>query len=175
MALNNSWFLEQARAGNAYNCATTGAVTLTTVSTTCTGLVISNPIGSGKNVVMWKAAFAPSTAPAGVSVVGLAISPGIQATNNTHTTPAVIHNAIASGSNANVGKALCDSAATLVGTPVWLWPLASVVATASITPTKYLEEINGSIILPPGTHLSFSYLTTAALGIAAFSWVEVDD
>lgn len=173
MALNNSWFLEQARLGKAYNCSTTGAVTLSTVSTTCTGLAISNPIGSGVDVIMWKAAFVPSTAPAGAAVVGLAVSPGIQATNNTHTTPAVIHNAIANGSDASVGKALCDSAATLVGTPVWLWPMASVVAASSITPTKYLEEINGSIILPPGTHLSFSYLTTAAVGIAAFSWVEV--
>jgi hypothetical protein len=39
----------------------------------------------------------------------------------------------------------------------------------------YVDETDGQIILPPGTHLSLSYLTTAAVGIAAMTWVEIDE
>ncbi len=173
MAYSSDWFLEQARLGNMYHSCSTGAVTLSTVSATCTGLVLSNPIGSGKYLVVEKVRFAPSTAPAGASVVGLAISASVQTTEVVHTTPAVIHNAICTGSNLNVGVAKVDSAATLGAAPVWLRPMGSVVAASSITPDMYVDETKGDIILPPGTNLSFSYLTTAAVGIGAFSWAEV--
>jgi len=132
-----------------------------------------NPPGSNKNLVIKRVSFVPSTAPAGASVVGLAISPAVQSTAVTHTAAVVIHNAIATGSDKNVGVAKADSSSTLPATPVWLRPLGSVVAASSISPAAYHEDVNGDIILPPGTNLSFSYLTTAAVGIAAMSWVEV--
>lgn len=168
------WFLEQARLGNMYHACSAGAVTLSTVSATCTGLALSNPFGSGKNVIVKRVSFQPSTAPAGAAVVGLAISPAVSQTAVVHTTPAVIHNAIANGSNLNVGVASVDVAATLPAAPVWLRPIGGVVAGSSITPGKYTEEVNGEIILPPGTNLSLSYLTTAAVGIASVTWAEVD-
>ena len=37
------------------------------------------------------------------------------------------------------------------------------------------EEIDGEIIIPPGGCLSLSYLTTAAVGIASVTWVEVNE
>jgi hypothetical protein len=171
----DSWFLEQARLGNMYNACSTGAVTLSTVSATCTGLALSNPYGSRKLLVVKQARFAPSTAPAGAAVVGLAVSPAASVTAVTHTTPAVIHNAIARGSNVDTGVGLVDSAATLPAAPVWLRPLGGVVAASSIEPSVYVDETNGSIIIPPGASLSFSYLTTAAVGIASFTWVEIDE
>lgn len=171
--MSNPFFLSQARVGKLYHACSAGAVTLSTLSTTCTGLALSNPIGSGYNLVIESISFVPSTAPAGASVVGIAISPGVQTTDPTHTTPMVIHNGIMTGSNLNVGVAKCDAAATLVGTPVWLRPMASVVAASSITPCKYEDYTDGTIILPPGTHLSLSYLTTAAVGIASITWAEV--
>ena len=169
------WFLEQARQGKMYHSSSGGAVTLSTVSATCLGLVLSNPYGSGKRLVVRKARFVPTTAPAGISAVGLAISSAISQTAVTHTTPAVIHNSIMAGSNFSVGVGTVDTSATLPAAPVWLTGLGSVVAASSITPTTYKEDIDGSIILPPGTNLSFSYLTTAAVGIASFVWVEIDE
>ena len=169
-----TWFLEQARLGNMYNACSTGAVTLSTVSATCTGLALSNPYGSGKLLVVKQVRFAPSTAPAGAAVVGLAVSPAVNVTAVTHTTPIVIHNAIANGSNVDTGVALVDSAATLPAAPVWLRPIGSVVAASSIEPGMYVDETNGSIIVPPGANLSLSYLTTAAVGIASITWVEID-
>lgn len=169
------WFIEQARLGNMFHACTAGAVTLSTVSATCTGLALSNPYGSGKRLVVAQVRFAPSTAPAGAAVVGLAISPAVSATAVTHTTPAVIHNSIMMGSNLKVGAGLADAAATLPAAPVWLRPIGSVVAASSITPGMYVDETNGAIILPPGTNLSLSYLTTAAVGIASMTWVEIDE
>lgn len=175
MTMATDWFLEQARLGKMYNACSAGAVTLSTVSTTCTGLALSNTYGSGKLLVVYRVDFAPSTAPAGAAVVGLAIHTAISPTAVTHTTPMVIHNSIAKGNVSGTGAGLCDAAATLPSTPLWLRPMASVVAASSISPTKYADYTNGSIIVPPGGCLSLSYLTTAAVGIASVTWVEIDE
>lgn len=173
MAYTNDWFLEQARLGNMYNACSAGAVTLSTVSATHTGLALTNPFGSGKNLVVKEVRFSPSTAPGGASVVGIAISPAVSSTAVVHGTPMVVHNAIDIGSNLSVGVGLADAASTLPAAPVWLRPIGSVVAASSITPGMYVENVDGTIILPPGTNLSLSYLTTAAVGIASVTWVEV--
>ena len=175
MSTSSDWFLEQARLGNMFHACSAGAVTLTTLNTTCTGLALSNSYGSGKLLVVKTVSFAPSTAPAGVAVVGIAIHTALSATETTHTTPMVVHNAIAKGnvSSSAVGKA--DASATLASTPLWLRPMACVTATSSITPTKYNEYVNGDIIIAPGGCMSLSYLTTAAVGIASVTWVEINE
>lgn len=170
----SDWFLEMARLGKMFHACSAGAVTLSTVSATCTGLVLSNPWGSGKNLIVAKVRFAPSTAPAGAAVVGLGISPAPSQTAVVHTTPAVVHNGIMSGSNLNLGVGQVDAAATLPAAPVWLRPIGGVVAASSISPAAYVDETDGEIILPPGTNLSLMYLTTAAIGIASMAWAEVE-
>jgi hypothetical protein len=170
----SEWFREQALLGNMYHACSAGAVTLSTVSTTCTGLALSNPPGSGKNLVIKTVSFQPSTAPAGAAVVGLSIHTALSSVDSTHTTPMVIHNAKASGAVSNC-KARADAAATLISTPLWLRPIGGVVAASTLTPGKYTENVDGDIIIPPGGVLSLSYLTTAAVGIAAVTWVEVDE
>ena len=170
----SEWFREQALLGNMYHACSAGAVTLSTVSTTCTGLALSNPAGSNKLLVVKIVDFVPSTAPAGAAVVGIAIHTAVSETATTHTTPMVVHNAIAKGSTGGgVGKA--DAAATLASTPLWFRPMGSVVAASSISPAKYEEYLNGDLIIPPGGCMSLSYLTTAAVGIASVTWVEIDE
>jgi hypothetical protein len=173
MPASKDWWMEQAQLGNVFHACSTGAVTLSTVSATCTGLALSNAYGSNKLLVVKKVRFAPSTAPGGAAVVGLAISPAVSVTAVTHTTPMVIHNALMFGSNIKNGVGLVDAAATLPAAPVWLRPISSVVAASSLTPGMYVDETLGDIILPPGTNLSLSYLTTAAVGIASITWAEV--
>lgn len=170
----SDWFREQALQGNMYHACSAGAVTLSTVSTTCTGLALSNSPGSGKKLVVKTVSFQPSTAPAGAAVVGLAIHTAISTTEATHTTPMVVHNAVCAGAVTN-SKGKADAAATLPSTPLWLRPMGSVVASSSISPAKYTEEVNGDIIIPPGGCLSLSYLTTAAVGIASVTWVEIPE
>ena len=172
--MSQQWFLDQARLGNMYHACSAGAVTLSTVSKTCTGLSLSNPYGSGKDLVISKVSFQPSTAPAGVAVVGIAISTTTNTTADTNTTPMVIHNAKTAGAT-TAGVAKANAAATLLETPLWLRPMGCVTAASSISPAKYTDETNGDIILVPGSTLSLSYLTTAALGIASITWVEIDE
>lgn len=170
------WFLEQARLGNLFTACSAGAVTLSTVNTTCTGLSLSNSYGSGKLLVIKSVSFAPSTAPAGAAPVGICIHTAISPTETTHTTPMVIHNALASGNtsgvNGCVGKA--DASSTLASTPLWWRAIGQVVAGSSITPAKYKEDLNGDLIILPGGAMSLSYLTTAAVGIASVTWAEID-
>jgi hypothetical protein len=173
MSASPDWWLEQARLGNMYHACSTGAVTLSTVNATCTGLALSNPFGSARNLIVKKVRFAPSTIPAGISVVGLAISPAVSRTAVVHTTPMVIHNAITTGSNINVGAAQVDAAATLPAAPVWFRPIAVQISGSTTTAPVYEDRTDGDIILPPGTNLSLSYLTTAAVGIASITWAEV--
>ena len=172
MAASLDWFLEQARLGNMFHACSAGAVTLSTVSTTCTGLALSNSPSSGRLLVVKKVCFAPSTAPAGAAVVGIAIHTAISPTEATHTTPMVIHNAIAKGSvSGTAGKA--DAAATLPSTPLWFRAMASVVAASSIEPPNYTDFTDGDIIIAPGGCMSLTYLTTAAVGVASVTWVEI--
>ena len=169
----SEWFREQALLGNMYHACSAGAVTLSTVNTTCTGLSLSNPAGSNKLLVIKSVSFQPSTAPAGAAVVGLSIHTALSETATTHTTPMVVHNAIMKGAASSAGKA--DASSTLASTPLWLRPIGGVVAATTLTPGKYKEEVDGEIIIPPGGALSLSYLTTAAVGIASVCWVEIDE
>jgi len=171
--MSQQWFLDQARLGNMYH-ANGLSVTLSALSTTATGLILSNPFGSGKNLVVAEMRFQPSTAPAGASVVYMAVSPAVSQTAVTHTTPAVIHNALTKGSNVDPGVAKADTAATTVGTPVMLRALGSVVAASSISPASYVDYTNGQIIVSPGMSIQFAYTTTAAVGHCSLTWVEVD-
>jgi len=130
--LVEAWFLEQARLGNMFNACSAGAVTLSTVNTTCTGLALSNTWGSGKLLVVKQVDFAPSTAPAGAAVVGICIHTAVSPTAVTHTTPMVIHNAIAKGNVSGQNAGLVDASATLPSTPLWLRAMGSVVAGSSL-------------------------------------------
>ena len=173
--VNVDWWLEQARLGNMYHAASAGAVTLSTVSTTCTGLSLSNSYGSKKLLVVRRVDFVPSTAPAGAAPVFIAIHTAISPTETTHTTPMVVHNALAKGNVSGVAVGKADASSTLASTPLYLRPMGAVVAGSSISPHKYTDYTNGDIIVVPGGALSLSYLTTVAVGIASVTWVEVDE
>lgn len=163
---------DYAKAGQVYHAHTQAAVTLSGLSTTATGLILVNPFGSGKNLVVNTIEWSPTTAPAGASVVGIAVSPAQSATQVTLTTPVTVYNAlIGAAAVAGVGK-VC-TAATTVGTPVYVRALGGVVAASSITPAYIRDDIDGAIILTPGTSLQLAYLTTAAVGMAAICWTEV--
>ena len=175
MTASMDWFLEQARLGKMYHASSAGAVTLSTVSTTCTGLSLSNSWGSKKLLVVKKVVFAPSTAPAGAAPVGISMHTALSTTETTHTTPMVIHNAIPKGNVSSSAAGKADAASTLASTPLWFRAIGGVVAASSISPARLVDETNGDIIIPPGGALSLSYLTTAAVGIASITWVEIDE
>jgi len=161
-----------ARQGLVWSASTQAGVTLSALSTTATGLILCNPYGSGKNIAVIQVEWAFTTAPAGASIVGIAMSPAPSSTAVTHTTPInQIQNALTFGS-ATDSIAKVDTAATTVGTPVFVRTLGGPTAASQITPPYIRDEIQGAIILVPGTSIQLAYVTTAAVGMASITWTE---
>ena len=58
------WFLEQGRIGNLFRAANQAAATVTLINTsTATGLILGNPFGSGKKLVIRDVNFTYTTVP----------------------------------------------------------------------------------------------------------------
>src|ERR1035437_2677585 len=138
----------------ASQAATTWSVAL---ATTATGLIVSNPAGSGVNLVIKKVSFALSVAPAGIASIGIFggwTSAGIA----THTTPLVPASTFLGAGSTPRG--LADGAATLVGTPVWLMPImGGFTAAALVATTPAIVDLEGSVIISPGGYVGIGALT----------------
>lgn len=147
-----------------------GVVTSAALATTYTGLCLSNPAGSGKNLSILNASGAFIVAPSTVTGVGLIVgyaTGGITA----HTTPLTPFNALIGGGNALVAKA--DSACTLVGTPAWARWLAET-PTATTLP-YFSADIDGGIIIPPGGYVALgtTIASPAAGFVGSIEWEEI--
>ena len=165
---------EAAVRGNVFSGSNSAAVTTSAgFATTHTGLCLSNPIGSGKNLVLIRVKYGAIVAQAA------ALSFGLQtgyhaATNVVHTTPMVpLSNFV--GNPAGVG--LLDSAATLPIAPTRII-LLDTLLTGAITTTPIggsQYDINGSIVIPPGGFVATytSAASTASSLVFGFTWEEV--
>lgn len=121
-----------------------GVTTSAGLATTYTGLVISNPAGSGKVLSLINVAGLFVVAPAALTAISLIVgwtAGGIV----THTTPLTPFNAKL-GAGTFVG--LADSAATLVGTPAYSLPLAVTPSATGVV--SFNTDIDGYIMIPPG-------------------------
>lgn len=175
-SFTTDWFAEQARLGKLYTaCNQTGsAVTLINTST-ATGFILSNPYGSGKKLILKEARFAYTTVPAATAVIFLAMSSAISTTAHASTTALTVYGADGSGpATSNAGRAY--SASTTPNLPVY----SRVIGYAPTTPATtggltFVENINGSMVLVPGSYVQISYITTAPTGIASMTWGEVDE
>lgn len=163
--------LEYNKLGQVFTASTQANVTLSALSTTATGLILSNPWGSNKNVAMLEIKGAFSTAQGGAATLGLAASPSPSSTAVTHTTPGVVQRGMLFGNSAN-SVAFVDTAATTVGTPVFVRMLASINATSSVVFTDIDDKVNGAIVLPPGSSIQLAFITTAIVGNFSFTWLE---
>lgn len=147
-----------------------GVTTSAGLATTCVGLILSNPAGSGINVAIHRVSGAFIVAPATVTgfnlITGYAVG-GI----TVHTTPLVPQSTL-------IGKgalplALLDSAATLVGTPAYTLPLGETPLATTLP--FFSVDLEGMIVLPPGAYAAIG--TTIAGPTSGFmggmSWEEV--
>lgn len=159
--------------GNVYMASTQAGVALSTaLSTTQTGFTLSNPAGSGVNLVILDAMIALTTAPAGASSLLWAANVNPIATAVVQTTPLTVRNALIGASSAAAG--LAASAVTLPAAPVVVRPVGGgPVATGSVNAAFIRDEIAGGIVLAPGTAISLSALTTAISAIIGVVWEEV--
>ena len=155
-----------------FSGAVTGQVTTVGTAATYTGLCLSNPNGSGVNLIVDRVGAAFAVAFPAAAVIGL--MSGLSTTNVTHTTPVTPYNQFAG----TAGLAKLDSAATLTGTPTLTHVLgAGLTGAITTTPSQpggfVFEE--GSLVIPPGGYVAI-YTSTAsgtAAGAFSFTWQEV--
>lgn len=139
------------------------------VSTAYTGLLIYNPVGSNKMLVLNKLKFALSAAPAAAATIGLL--QGFAATGGVtaFTTPTTIQ----SNQIGNLGKPVGQaySAATIV-TPTWLLDISDAFTAAAFPAPTLPIDLEGLYGILPGGFVAVGALTTVT-GLGFISWEEV--
>lgn len=155
-----------------YNASTqAGVATSTGLSTTQTGFTLTNPAGSGYNLILLNVSIMPTTAPAAAATIVLTANNLNTAAAVTQTTPLGVRNAkLGAGSNA-VG--LAASAVTLPAAPVVIAGLGGVSATGSTTPVPIFWDAQGLFVLTPNTAISVNSLTTPISAVISMNWAEV--
>jgi hypothetical protein len=159
--------------GNVYVASTQAGQALSTaLSTTQTGFTLTNPAGSGKNLVVLGAQVALTTAPAGISTLVWAANVNPVAAAVTQTTPLTVRNALLGAASTAVG--LAASAVTLPAAPVVVRALGGgPVATGSVNAAYMSDDIAGQLIVAPGCAISLSALTTAISAVISVVWEEI--
>lgn len=169
----NQWFSDQARLGNMYRACNQSAATVTLINTsTATGFILSNPMGSLVNLVIASCTFAYTTVPAAAAVIFLCQSIAPSPTAHATTTSLATYNVNGAGAaGAAWGRAY--SVSTTPNLPVY----SRIIGYSPTTPATtggltFADETNGAMILIPGTYAQISYITTAPVGITSMTWVE---
>lgn len=155
--------------GRLFFACNTGSQALSLNSTTCTGLAVTNPSGSGKNLVLIQLNVALLTVPAGIS--NLILTGSSTAVPTAHGTPLTVNSGIFGKTGSAV--ALADSACTMPTLTIFRPVGGGPVAGSSINTPQIQDNINGQLILGPSSCISLQCLTTAISVIASISWIEV--
>jgi len=165
-------YWEAVSRGNVYTAATQAGVALTVgISTTATGIILTNPPNSGVYLSILEFICALTTAPAGIATIGLQAVVTPQIAETTHTTPLTVRNCLIGSTKSGVGKA--DSSSTLAATPVAVRAVpGGPVATGSVTTAYIKDVVDGALILSPGTAIATFALTTAISALLSITWEE---
>ncbi|HTD21867.1 MAG TPA: hypothetical protein VK738_04390 [Terriglobales bacterium] len=170
----NGRYYEQVYRGNVFIAALQAGTAITNLNATATGLILTNPAGSGKNLVLLEILLAQtSTAAAATNWVALAANVNPTAAAVVHTTPVTLRNALLGSGASSV--AFADSAATLPAAPVVIRALhaPSISATATTAVPPFIkDEVAGAVIVAPGTAISLTS-SAAFSAIASFTWAEL--
>lgn len=149
-----------------------GQATSTGLSTTQTGFTLTNPAGSGKNLVILQANIACTTAPAAAATIVWAANVNPVAAAVTQTTPLTVRSAKLG--ETGTGAGLAASAVTLPAAPVVVRPIGGPVATGSVSSPYMRDDVNGALVVEPGCAVSINSLTTAISAVISVVWREVD-
>jgi hypothetical protein len=147
-----------------------GATISNALATTYTGLCLSNPAASGKNLYVRR--ITASLVVAITGQIGLGLIAGFAAGGVTvHTTPVTPKSSTIGNAATPVAKV--DAACTIVGTPYWhKWLGANTVANSDGFVTVDEE---GGIIIPAGGYIAIGSALAASPSSAllgSFEWAE---
>jgi len=164
------------RLGQVYTAANVSAKSVIAVTTAMTGVILYNPPGSRKNLLIVDMGFVWTTVPGAVHNIGFATAaPNLTAPSSVTAIGSGVRLANGSG-NAGNSVTLAYDAATLPVAPVacrWFGG-AAWGTSVGVSPYSILDETDGAIMLVPGAVGCFTVVTTTAVGMGHITWVEVD-
>ena len=163
------------RAGQMFCAANVSAKNVVAVSTTATGVILYNPVGSNKNLFIVDAGFAWTTAPAAVHNLGWAImASSITAPTGLTAIGSGVQSCMGYGNSGNsVGQAY--DAATLPVTPIMRRIAGGAVYGSGVgeSPFSIIDYIDGALAVPPGGAFVFAGVTTTLAGLGSVTWIEL--
>lgn len=164
-------YSEQASRGNIFIAHNVAAQAVSVaLSTTYTGLCLTNPAGSTKDLHILGCNYALSVAPG--AIASLHLIGAYSATAVTQGTPLAAPGIQCTRLGASGSLALAASAAT-IPTPNYIMALGSgFTATNLYATTPSWIDIGGAIVLPPSSFICIGALT-AVTGFGCFVWSEV--
>jgi len=160
--------------GAIFMAANSANQALSVANATATGIILSNPFGSGKNLILLEAIAVIDVAATAMGAIALFANVNPVAAATTHTTPLIVRPTLLGSTNTTVG--LADSSATLPATPVIVRPLMGVywiTANAAVVNFTVKDEIAGALAIAPGCAVSIQAVTTAVTGLFSLTWEEV--
>ena len=161
--------------GEIFLAANSATQALSVNSATATGIILTNPAGSGVRAEILDVCVSLASLPAGQS--SLILTGAFYTAEDVavvHTTPLTVRCSLLGSEK----KAAClaDSAAT-IPTPAIVRVLggapAATVATSTAFPPFIRDEISGLLVLEPNTVISLQALTTAMTVVASITWREI--
>ena len=167
-------YYEAAVNGRMFWAANTAAQAISVaLTTTYTGLCVSNPANSGVNLVpvsVMQASSVDIAALCTIHLIGGFSAAGVV----THST-ALIAQSTLLDNEGRLGKAKADSAATIVN-PKYLLALRAasdiVAGTAEFKNGQTLSDLDGMFVVPPGGWVAVGALTATTV-LCSFVWEEI--
>ena len=166
-------YYETAYRRNMFAAATqTGVTTTVAFATTYVGLCLTNPTTSTVNCVLNKVGWGVNTTPAAVMMVGLMFNTSTTAV--TQTTAITTRNMFLGGATS---QGLVSSAVTFPTAPVLTHVLGviDIGATTTVIHQTNFVDLEGSIVMPPGSYVALYTSTASAASsfFGSFQWEEV--
>lgn len=162
-------YYEQVKRGNVFGVSNQAAQAVSVaLATTYTGLCLSNPLNSGKNLVLLHAAFALSVAPAAIASLHL-LRGSSPSTDVTHTTALTPRNMLIGNTSTPVAKA--DREATIPTPEYGLSLMGGFTAGALPSSPLAVLDVAGLYVIAPGGFVAIGALT-AVTGFGSFAWEE---
>lgn len=163
-------YYEQVLRGNVFMASNQAAQAVSVaLATTYTGLCLSNPLNSGKNLVLLHVGFALSVAPAAIASLHL-LRGSSPSTDVTHTAAITPRNALVGNTNSAAAKV--DSQATIPTPEYGLSLMGGFTAGALPSSPVVACDLGGLVVIAPGGFVAIGALT-AVTGFGSFVWEEV--
>ena len=174
--MSNIATIEYGKNGQMYTASNVSAKIITVVGTAMTGLILYNPLGSGKYMALMSAGFTLSTALGSISSIGLAIAPTTPTVPATLTVGSAVIKSSSGGPVNSVG--LTWDVATLgvaCVTQRWFAGLNWITGGSGQAPYQFDTKIDGELGLIPGAAVAFAGIGgTLPTGMGSISYIEVD-